>query len=96
VKLPGGDITLSSGVGFRQEQPTPLIRLTITPNETDVTADMWLTPQEAVHLGQEMMKTAFAAIGDTAIRAIAKARGLDGDSMIGVLRAITERELGDS
>lgn len=45
-------------------------------------------------IGLDLIGAAHSAIADAEIRTLAKRHGHDGDSLIGELRALTDRELG--
>lgn len=95
MRLTGGAIDVTSGVGFRQGEPMGLVRVTLAP-EDGPSAVMWMRPAEARSVGLDLIGGANAALADSVLRAIAQEHGLDGDELIGRLRIATETALGTS
>jgi hypothetical protein len=99
VKLPRGEVDVSAGTGFTDGKITALVRVTVRSAEDLASGAearvVWLRPIEARAVGLDLIGAAHAAIADAGVRAMARKHGLDGDSLIGLQRAITEAELGE-
>jgi hypothetical protein len=96
VKLSSGDVDVTAGTGFRHDEDgaiEPLVRLTVTTDDGH-SAHVWMRPYEARAIGLDLIGGAHAAISDAAVRFMAKEHGLDGDSLIGLQRKVTEAALG--
>jgi len=94
VKIPGGDVDVASGSGFRSGDIVPLVRLTVTPSDGREPITIFMRPLEARMVGLDLIGAGHAAMADNVLRVIAKQHGLDGDGMIGLLHGVTEEELG--
>ena len=92
--LSGGDVDVTAGTGFRQGEPLPLVRLTVTTTAGESVL-IWMRPIEARAVGLDMIGAAHAAINDAAVRVMAKDHGLDGDGLIEIARRMTTDALGE-
>lgn len=94
MRLSGGNVDVTAGTGFRGDDPLALVRLTVQPAEGGQPVVIWMRPIEARAVGLDLIGAGHASIADSVIRRTAKRHGIDGDSLIGELRALTNAELG--
>ena len=92
--LSGGDVDVTLWTRFAKGQPMPLVRLTVTTTDGESVL-IWMRPIEARAVGLDMIGAAHAAISDAAVRVMAKDHGLDGDSLIEIMRRMTIDALGE-
>ena len=91
MKVPAADILVhaTTGVDRRDGRFLPFVQLTVTvEGQGQVTAI--LPPDKSRSVGLDLIAAAAHASSDAAIRALAKADGLDGDTLI-----LRFRELAD-
>jgi hypothetical protein len=86
-------IKVESGVGYSMSRADPsalpIVRITATDKAGNV-ATLHLTPAYARRVGLDLVGAASAAVTETAIRAWAKDRGEDADTIILWLRTGTQ------
>lgn len=96
MKLNGGDVLVESGVGFSRETPLPLVRMTVTPAEDGPQVTLHMTPGKARSIAADLFMAGSSAWAEAAIRSYAKEHGVDGDSIIGWMKTMTDADLKES
>jgi hypothetical protein len=96
VRHSDGEVNVESGTGFSSTtgKTTPVVQLTVV-GQGAKTAVIQLLPEEARAIGLDLIAAASLAIADTTFRRAARERGVDGDELVGRLRATTREWLGE-
>lgn len=92
----GGDVTVDSGTGVSRDQLLPLVKVTVVQGEASLVLHM--APDKAAQIGRDLLSAATMAWADTGMRTYARAHGIDGDGLIGAVKALVDvaRDHGDA
>jgi hypothetical protein len=90
----GSSVKITDGVAISSDGAfKPVVRMVIEGDEAEASID--LSPYEARRIGLDLLSAAVMSWSSVGIRAYAKEHGVDGDGIIGIIRAWVQAALED-